>query len=428
VVRRLWGPTLAVIVLAASAINPNLIERAGEIMAEPMLIAFIALTLWAYSEKTLSTRLVVIGGVCAIAGALARSAGLPLVAAAGLYLLMERRYKATTWYGLAALATVGVWMVWTIMAPEKVTGRSYMADAVYSGPNPTERPSMALVLIRRVISNIPGYLTAAIPWQLPLPAIEGTAIDNGLWLLVVVGGLVGGAVSTWRRWRAAALLLLMYGGMLAVWPWLVGRFIEPVLPLLFTVIFAGVAAIGVRVGGRRGGLGAVLGLAVVIIGTAAARDVVTLRRLATCDRRAPFQSPGCFGVEERSFFAAMTYIRTHTPDSVIVVVAKDSPFAMLTGRKVMISDNAVAQDSLHFFQYLEQNHVHRIVLTHISFHDDPFSERLMQVCRRLSLEKTFPPLSSIYSWVPPEQAAPDAATWPACQELARYRRVAERLP
>lgn len=425
-VRRLWGPSLALAALAAAAVNPYLLERASEVMAEPMFITLVALSLWSLASPQPTARQLALGGFFAIAASLTRSAGLPVVVAAGVFMLLRREWKAVALYSLASAATVGAWMAYTVLAPDKVVGRSYMADAIYAGPDRVAAPPMALLLLQRVISNVPVYLSKAVPWRLPLPAVEGTGIDNALGAGLVLVGLLVGAVSVGRRWRAAAIVVLFYAMMLAVWPWRDGRFVEPMLPLLFTFCFAGWAAVGVRVWGRRGGLAALALSLLLILGAAADRtgEMVSLYRV--CDRDAPWRSAGCFDADERNFLATLEQVVRTTPDSSVVVVAKDAPFAMLARRRVVIVHDALMQDTTTFFDYLERNAVKRLVLTHISFLDDELSVRLLEVCRRLVLESTIPPLGSVYSWTQASAAASDS-TGPACTELRRYRRESKRL-
>ena len=426
-VRRLWGSSVALAGLAAAAVNPALVERAGAIMAEPMFIAFISLSLWSLASRSPSPRQWALAGTFAIAAALTRTAGLPLVAAVGVYMLLRREWKTTAWYGLAVAATVGMWMLFTVLAPEKVVGRSYIADAAYPGYGAPPAPSLVPVVVERVMNNVPGYLVSAVPWQMALPNIEGTPVDNALMVGLVVLGLLVGMWSAWQRWRTAALTVALYAAMLAVWPWREGRFLEPILPLLFTITFVGLTTIGAALAGRRGAAVAFAAMLLLVLGTAGVRTGGAVARYARCDRVEPGRSAACFSVDERNFFDAVDFVARTTSPSAVVLVAKDSPFAMLAQRKVSIAHDAIQTDTAAFFDHLQGHGVSRIVLTHISYIDDPLSSRLLDVCRRLVLESALPPLSSVYSWKPSAEAAADD-TGPACAELRRYRREAPAIP
>jgi len=426
-VKRLWGPSVALGTLAAAAVNPALVERAGAIMAEPMFIAFIALSLGSLVAAAPTPRRLVLAGTFAIAAALTRTAGLPLVVAVGLYMLSRREWKTAAWYSLAVTATVGAWMLFTVLAPEKVVGRSYIADATYPGYGAPPAPSMLPVIAERVIKNVPGYFVSGLPWQLGFPNIAGTPLDNGIAVVLIGLGLLMGMWSTWRRWRPALLTIVLYAAMLAVWPWREGRFLEPLLPLLFTLVLVGLTSLGVAIAGRRGGAVAFAAVLLLVLGGAGVRTGRAVARFASCDRAAPGQSPGCFNVDERNFFAAVDFVSRTTPPESVVLVAKDSPFAMLAQRKVSIAHDALQTDTANFFDHLQAHGVSRIVLTHISYIDDPLSSRLLDVCRRLVLETALPPLSSVYSWTPVSEAAPDDSG-PACAELRRYRQVAPAIP
>ena len=63
----------------------------------------------------------------AIGAALTRSASVTLVAALALLWVLRRQWRAFVALSVAAALTVGPWLVWTVVAPHKVAGRSYIA-------------------------------------------------------------------------------------------------------------------------------------------------------------------------------------------------------------------------------------------------------------------------------------------------------------
>jgi hypothetical protein len=418
VTRRLWSSGVALLVLALAALNPFLIERSGEIMAEAPFMALMLLSLWALMHRPLTARWIALGGGAVIAGALTRSAGLPVVVAVGLFLLLERRIRAALAYAAVVAVTAGAWVVWTLLAPVKIVGRSYVADAARGGAGGDPSASLPVLLVRRVFHNVPGYLASGIPWRVSVPNFAGTRVDNVFWLVVVTLTLAAGGWCLWRRWRAAAVALLCYAGMLAVWPWLDGRFLEPIVPLLLLVMVLGAAFLGARVS-RGAAFAVTLALGLVLGGTAAAHDVTALARMRTCDRANPMESPGCFGEEDLSFFAATKIVLRESPDTARVLVAKDAPFAMMSRRTVLALPEALVKDSTQFFSFLAAQKVGYIVLTHVSFSDKPLADRLLRVCRRLVLLHTIPPFSSIYTYLPEDQPSRDESN-PACIELRRY--------
>lgn len=425
-VRRLWGPSVALAALAAAAVNPALIERAGAIMAEPMFLALVALSLWSLSSDAPTPRRLALAGLFAIAATLTRTAGMPLVATVGLCMLLRREWRTTAGYAVATTVTVGAWMLFTVLAPVKVVGRSYIADAVYPGYDAPPAPSVVLLLVQRAMHNVPGYVTEALPWHLPLPNIAATPVDNAIALALIAIGLLFGMRSVWQRWRPAALFLVLYAGMLAVWPWREGRFLEPLLPLLLTAMFVGVASAAGALATRRTGLVAAAATLLLVLVAAGVRTSGMVARFAQCDRSAPGRSAACFNADERNFFDAVDFVARGTDPSAVVLVAKDSPLAMLAQRRVSIAHDAIQTPAAQFFEHLGRQGVTHIVLTHISYLDDPLSARLLEVCRRLVLEAALPPLSSVYRWVPEAESAPDDSG-PACTELRRYRREAPRI-
>jgi len=414
-VRRLWSPGLALLMLAMLVVNPGLVLLGGRIMSEAPYLALSCLVLWIPTRT--STRRTWVGvAFCAatILAALTRSVGITLLAAVFVLWALDRRWRALGAFTLASSILVGSWLTMTALAPHKVHGAlSYVADAVRG---PGDR-GMLFTLVRRLATRLPDYLARVIAWELPLPVTSSTVLDNIAWalLLVGLGGL--GLVSTWRRWRILPLYLGAYGGLLAVWTWVIGRFLAPIIPLIVITLLAGADVIRRRYGARLGTALAV-GLAAVVVFTGIRADWDEIRAFRGCDRKAPLESPGCFDADQRSLFAASRFVAANTPDSAVVVTAKDAVVALYSGRKVVRPRAILAADPAVFIAQLAESGADYVFLGSTAGIEWQFSRDLWRACAALDLVDSFPPRSFLFR---PATAVASDTTSVACRALSQYR-------
>ncbi|HSM18404.1 MAG TPA: hypothetical protein VK845_15560, partial [Gemmatimonadales bacterium] len=253
---------------------------------------------------------------------------------------------------------------------------------------------------------------------LPLPVTSSTVLDNIAWalLLVGLGGL--GLVSTWRRWKLLPLYLGAYGGLLAVWTWVVGRFLAPIIPLIVITLLAGADVIRRRYGARLGTALAV-GLAAVVVFTGIRADWDEIRAFRSCDRKAPLESPGCFDADQRSLFAASRFVAANTPDSSVVLTAKDAVFALYSGRKVVRPRAILAADPAVFIAQLAESGADYVFLgSTVGIELNPYSKSLLPACTALDLVESFPPRSFLFQ---PAATITSDTTSAACRVLSEYR-------
>jgi hypothetical protein len=175
-----------------------------------------------------------------------RTAGLSLVAAAALFLLLKSRRKQA----LALVVGFVVFSVLWTLRNHIVGGEGSRYLGVLFAKNPYD-PDLGAVgvvdVLRRMWINLSAYLSGALPENV-LPAMAGyagSAALRTLASLVIIGvAVIGG----WAL-RAKGLLLSLYAGayflMYLFWPevWRGGRFMVPLAPVLAIYFVAGVAAI-----------------------------------------------------------------------------------------------------------------------------------------------------------------------------------------
>lgn len=443
---RVSWPLAAALTLVC-ATNPNLLDIASSVHSEPLFAVATLSVLVLLSRRALDGRTAALAIAATIVGALTRTVGVALVAAVLLHWALERRARAATALAIAALLTVGPWMLWTARAPGQHAGRSYVADATFvypataadtpgatatgpardaaAPPAPPPPPSLARLIVDRVTHNVPRYLTREIPTALALATVPRTRVDNVAWLVLVVATGLAGAVALRQRLRIAVLYLAAYLGVLAVWPYLVTRYLTPVIPLLALVMLTGAWAIGERFAGARGARIALWALAGAM-SVGAWRSVATrLGAVARCDRSAPMRSSGCFSEEQRDYFAAVATARRIAPDTARFLVSKEADFYLLTGHRAAPESEAVRiTEPEAFARFLRERDVRFVLLSRVHMDQQALARAIRPRCHRFELVDSFG-AHVVLLRVPADAASPDstpsnASAADACAAIARW--------
>jgi hypothetical protein len=415
-IRRIWSETIALVVLAPLAVNPYLIDRAGTLASEAPYLLLTMLALWGAARG--DRRGLVTAGAAALAAALTRSIGVTILGALAVNWLWGRKFGVTAAVAAVAALTAGVWLAWSFSAPGKFIGTSYAADFTQAGlgGGPAALGLLAAVGSRIAI-NVPTYLAITIPGLLPLPALPGTLLDNGLGAALTVVGLLTGGVVLWRRWRAAALYLGATAAVLAVWPWHVERFAMPLLPLLVGGVVIG---LGGLVGRRRPRweLPAMAGVAGLLYLTGAGLTASQLSAKVHCERGQSPPSPSCVGRDQASFFAALDYVRTDVPADAILLTSKRATAYYYTGRRQIQWQTAAAVRPDSLITFLRQERVGYVLLGSLHWADlDQLPKALTPNCATLALVRAFPPRTYLFRLRGPGE--PDDGS--GCAALAEHR-------
>ena len=455
-----WSVPAAFLALSVSAVNPWLVRLAGQLFSEPVYMFFAAATLWCVAVPNAPARSRLGAGAMAMIAFLGRIIGLAMILGVLLQWIVERRFRAAAILAAVSLVCVGGWFVHARSVTRSVSsGQSYLRDVlsthaasppardtlrvvtpdppdspaaatpapVAAAPNadtlrPSSRwtmvngiPALAVVMVKRVLSNVPAYLTRRIPSVLAFPTLPGTTLDNWLWLgvLVVLGGL--GLVELYRRLPAAAFYLGCYAGILLVWPFSLQRYLVPVIPLLLLTLFLGMS----RLVGRRGlaawVLPTVIALALVISGLGQQRG--ELSAAARCDRSAPYTSEGCFNPVERAFFEAVRYSDSLVPRDSTILSPKMATVYYLTGRRSIDELSVTSLESDALRAYLREREINYVLLSRIHLDQKWISERMQYLCGDWELEKDFGGLALLLRRG--TERAPDPSL-PACDAISRF--------
>lgn len=424
-IRIVLSPSVALVVLALCAVNPDLVQFGGKVMSEAPYMMFSVLAVWALARQSqasdpskLLTRWTVLAILGATGAALTRTIGVTMIGAVGMVWLLQRQYRRTLLLAACGAVTFGSWVLWTILAPVKVLGRSYVADAAYRDAS---SGNVVTTLIGRVVGHGRGYFTESLPWMLPMPTLRGTIVDN---LIALAVAFAFGAIGAWLLWknaRAVVAYVVLYGAIILAWPWEVTRYFVPLLPFIIWLLLAGAFYVSTK---RRWMRPVPFVFAGAILITAISRDFPRLRTAMRCDRDAVMTSTTCYSDAQRSFFSALTYARQSTPDTAVFLTVSEGAFGYLAQRRVVLQLGLPARDSTQLLGYLGERGVDYVFLTPLRDSRLQHVALLQQICGNLSVVREFAPATFILRFTPAGAAPPGDN---ACAALQRYERESSAL-
>jgi hypothetical protein len=390
-VRSRFGRTAAVLVVAACALNPTLIELGGLVRSEALFLLLWSITLWAVLRSSGSLGWTAVTILCAAATTLTRTAGLPLIAGIMLFWAMERRWRASFALGLVALLTVGAWFAWVFHAPQSsLPGASYIAD-VRAAP---QAVSGTVGRVLSIAQRVWLYYRSDIPFTLPMPSVSGTVVDNVLVIVLMTVTLVGGLGAVWRKWPAAVIVGALYMILLAVWPFDAPRFLVPLLPLFFITGGMGAAALSSRLG-----IGPVAGPAVVsaiVLGTATVLVARDVRVASKCERDKALTSVSCFSPDQVAFVSALRYAGDMASPAAPIVAAKEATAGIMSGHPIVRVTALGRLRPADALAYLKRIKASYIVVGYLEGRDYRLASVLEPECAQLRLAQTFEPRTYVF--------------------------------
>lgn len=419
VVRRRWNTNAGLVAAALAAINPAVLAFVAIPASETMYTALTLWTLWT-ADRLLSTthdparsrsarRYAALAITLAIIAAMTRSVGVTLVIALIVHWAWRRRFRAALVALAAASLIVGGWLAWTTLAPRREVRLSYIDDAIK--PVDKNAPSLPRIFARRLAANVPVYTTQASLALLSVPVTPRSKLDNVAWTALLGSLLLVGWVSAWKRWNAAALYVLGYSGLLAVWPYVLERFMVPVLPLVLALIAIGALRIGELWRRRPDAALALVTIALCIFALRA--DATLVGAAADCDR----SRADCAPAISLDFVDAARLAATATPATARFVTPKGATLYYHGRRQAVFWEEAVVQDSASFLPYLRRGGVTHILSTPV-YGDYETILRLVQAhCSRFALVHAFSPHTLILAFRDSTASASDGAR--ACAYVRR---------
>ncbi|MCI0433223.1 MAG: glycosyltransferase family 39 protein [Gemmatimonadetes bacterium] len=413
VLGRIFGPLVALTSLALLAVNPLLVQYGGSIATETPFGLFAATTLALLAVSDPSPGRAALAAVLAVCAVMTRIAGIPLAVAVALLWLLQRRWRQAVLFAGFSVLVIGGWLLWAASAPEQFVGRSYVADftsagAWQAGPQ---------AVLNRLLRKIPLYVGQFLPWVLPAPTIAGTPVDNAVSSGVIAATLLTGWIVIMKRWLAAGLFLLAYAGMLIFWPFSHERFLVPVLIVVIPTVIAGAAWLGRRAGPRTETI-AVIGLALIIGGTALPRSATLVSERLACDRSGLYPPKECVLRDVDSFFDAVGFIESRTPPDAVFLTMKPEPLYLYTRRITVGAREAVARTPDDFVPNLRAQGVRYVLLGSIQAREPAELAELMAAnCEAFDHVAFFPARTYLFELRPAGVTGPTRA----CESIEHYR-------
>lgn len=414
--RRHLGEPIALAVSALFALNPSTIFDSGHVMAEAAFKCWMLLGVWALTREAEGARFSVLAGGAIIAAALTRSAGIFLLPALFGYWVLQRRYARAGLLVVASALTVGVWLGWTLLAPDPESRRLYVADLGIATSQPRSRFAFLGDIVMRLPARMRRLSVETIPTTLALPVIPGTGVDNALWLvaLVVLGG--AGLAVMLRRWTSAALITVSYLILLVIWRYALQRFVNPIVPFLLAALFVGAEWLARRFAPRWGRATLAALFALLLVGAVRA-DHSWWRLTADCDRSTPSTSRGCWDTSYRVYLRAAQWVRDSTPPDAVFFVNKERAFYYHTARRTINQDRTLQEDSLSLAGYLRERGARYTVAAPVGLRAPEHYWLLASACRDFVVLRSFTERTLVMRLREPG----DAEDSRACGLLAPFR-------
>lgn len=324
--RELVGEAPALFAAGLLAVNPTLLEYGHYVLSEAPFVLLVLLSLYGASRGDRAGDVI---AVLAAVGAFAtRTAGLTVLLAVPIAWLVARRRRAAGVAGAAALVTMLLWGLYQRWAaPEQA---SYLQELVLVDPyDPAAGAVGPGGLVARAAANLWAFASRVVP-----QTMLGAEGPPGTPLVLFGIGFAGLALFGWAR-RArrevgvAELFVLLYTGLIALWPdvWTDRRFLLPLVPLLSLFAVGALADLGPRLG--RWAPGAIVAVAGVPCGIWIA-DRVPERIGCVAAWRA---GSACDAPAFASLYAAAGWAAENTEPDAIIVNRKPRLFYLLSRRR-----------------------------------------------------------------------------------------------
>jgi hypothetical protein len=426
VVRRRWNTNAGLVAATLAATNPAVLAFVAIPASETMYTTFTLWTLWT-ADRLVNTaheparsrstrRYVALAIAVAIIAAMTRSVGVTLLIALIVHWAWQRRFRAALVALAAASIIVGGWLAWTTLAPRREVRLSYIDDAIK--PVDANAPSIPRIFARRLAANVPVYTTQASLALLSVPVTPRSKLDNVAWATLLGSLLLVGWVSAWKRWNAAALYVLGYSGLLAIWPYVLERFVVPLVPLVLALIAIGAVRVGELWRRRPDAALALVALALCIFALRA--DATLVGAAADCDR----SRAECAPAISLDFVAAARLAATATPATARFVTPKGATLYYHGGRQAVFWEEAVVQDSASFLPYLRRRGVTHVLSTPVYGDYETILRLIQPHCSRFALVHAFSPHTLILAFLDSAASVSDGTR--ACAYVRRALESTQR--
>lgn len=415
-VRRLAGPWLGVGAAAVTALNPSLQQLAGIVMGESLYTLLATLALWALVKRAEDDPpprgLLALAIVAMLLAFLTRTIGVALIAGMGFAFLLQRRWRTVLAIGVPAAVVVLGWAAYSRAAASQSIGRNYGGELAYSAS-----VAHSFSLVAHVMENLRTYLIWTPNGQFGFPNRPDWPVDNAIFAVLLFVPVVAGMVLLLRRWPAAGWYLVLYLGVLLIWPFPDGRLVAPVAPLMAVAAILAIDAAGRRLSG---GIGAQAGVvaAAAIAGMGATSRWHHVGEVRSCRDEPPYESPRCNSERERNWMAAANFLRDSIPAGSVVATVQPAPIHRITGHQTIPLERLRPPGGLGMIR--PGGPVTHVLLATYGGAALPEDDGTGgHVCERLRVVGVFPPGAMVLEVLPAE-APPNPAACAAMSELNAY--------
>jgi hypothetical protein len=220
-----------------------------------------------------------------------------------------------------------------------------------------------------------------------IPGIPGTKIDNVAGFIVALGLGLFGVIELWRRLPLAIIAGAVYTAVILVWPYLVARFLLPLVPLVVLAVVLGARRITAR---AKGGTAwaAPLGIAGLLTLVNLTAVSGKLRAQRGCDRARPVES-SCFPPSSRGWFEAVALAGRRSPADAVFLAPKPATLYYLIGRRSVNELQAAALDTPRLAEFLDQQQVDYVLLSRIHVDQLSIAAGIYGLCRRWEVLGSF---------------------------------------
>lgn len=352
-IRRHGRPELAIGVATVLALSPGVLAQAHWELSDVPFWAMTMVAVWAWQRVPDGLRArFIIAVLMTTLAYFTRSAGLPLLLAAGGWLALRKRW---TQLAMFAAVIVPLAFLWWLRAKSR-GGVDYVGQFWSLDPyNPAAGRIHITDLFKRAADNGGHYVSRHLPMLL-------FGVEGLLPLSIIVTALAFyGWIARMRRPAIGELFLPLYIGLLLVWPavWSGERFLLPALP--FLLFYAGDALVRLTrmVARSAARVPAALAVALVVVfGMPATSQAVRMGRECTALYRAG-DTYACLPDQYKDFYHIAEISKRVLPDKAAVLSRKARSFYIiggLAGRQYPLSD-----DPARFFSEAAAAHARYVV-------------------------------------------------------------------
>ena len=355
-IRRRGRPALAAGVSLLLIFSAGVLEQSHWLLSDVPFWFFTMVALWAFDRlRPDDWSRLAIAVAATVLAYFTRSAGLPLVLAATLWLLWRRRWPQVAVLLAVLLPLAFLW--W--MRAQNTGGVEYAQEFWYIDPY---MPSLGRIgiaqLVQRMIDNATKYGTIHLP--ILLSGQVGTLITM-ISVLVVAFALYGW-ITRLRRPMVAELMMPFYIGLLLVWPavWSGERFLMPILPLLLYYAALGFTRVLRRITPRfAASAGAAVVAVLIMIDVPPLTASIAAGRMCTREYRGGNPYP-CLQEAERSYFDVGIWAQTTLPADAVVLSRKPRLFYEIS-HGVRGANYPMTREPRAFFALTDSIHARYVV-------------------------------------------------------------------